>query len=380
MSFGALFFLSAEPAVAQSAVSPDSVEIGLITCSPHEEIYSLYGHSALRYHNLTNGDDVVFNYGIFNFKKPHFILRFVFGLTDYELGISPFDRFCDYYKSWGSEVKEQVLNLTPAEKNNIAAALAANLQPENKIYRYNYFYDNCSTRPRDLVERNIDGVIKYATANDTPMSYRQLVREHVKHHPWAMFGNDMLLGVKADKNITQRESEFLPERLAYDFDRAVVNRGGSCQPLVKETRIHIAHGLQEAEEDFPLTPMQCAFVLLAVSLAVFAVEWHRHLTFKYWDALLMLACGLAGIIIFVMFFSQHPTTSTNLLIFLLNPLPLFFIPAILRRRTKKRLWWTMLAFIALFLIGGIWQSYAEGTYILALCLLIRICSHLRNDK
>ena len=195
-----------------------------------------------------------------------------------------------------------------------------------------------------------------------------------------MFGNDMLLGVKADMSITQRESEFLPERLAYDFERAVINRGDSCQPLVKETRIHVAHGVQEVEEDFPLTPMQCALVLLAVSLAVFAAEWRRRRTFKYWDALIMLACGLAGTIIFVMLFSQHPTTSTNLLIFLLNPLPLFFIPAILRRHTKKRQWWAMLAFIALFFIGGIWQSYAEGMYVLALCLLIRICSHLRNDK
>ena len=380
MSLWTFFLLSAGPLMAQPAVASDSIEIGLITCSPHEEIYSLYGHSALRYHNLANGDDVVFNYGIFNFKKPHFILRFVFGLTDYELGTSPFDRFCDYYKSWGSEVKEQVLNLTPAEKNNIAAALAVNLQPENKIYRYNYFYDNCSTRPRDLVERNINGNINYATADDEPASYRQLVREHVKHHPWAMFGNDMLLGMKADMSITQRESEFLPERLAYDFDRAVINRGDSCQPLVKETRIHVAHGVQKVEEDFPLTPLQCALALLVVSLAVLAAEWRRRRTFKYWDVLLMLACGLAGSIIFVMFFSRHPTTSTNLLIFLLNPLPLFFIPAILRRNTKRRHWRTMLAFIALFLIGGIWQSYAEGTHILALCLLTRICSHLRNDK
>jgi hypothetical protein len=101
----------------------DSVEIGLITCSPHEEIYSLYGHTALRYHDLKRGIDGVYNWGVFDYTKPHFALRFIFGLTDYELGVAPTLPFCQYYAEWGSQVTEHVLNLTRVEKWNIRNAL-----------------------------------------------------------------------------------------------------------------------------------------------------------------------------------------------------------------------------------------------------------------
>lgn len=367
---------AALPGLAQS----DSIEIGLITCSPHEEVYSLYGHSALRYHNLRTGEDIVFNYGIFNFKKPHFVMRFVFGLTDYELGIAPTRPFCDYYRKWGSQVTEQVLNLTADEKQRIAQALAENLRPENKVYRYNYLYDNCSTRPRDIIERCVGGRIEYAGRPGYTPTYRELIHDHTQGHPWARFGNDMLLGVKADMKTDMRQQEFLPEHLMADFDRAaIVSDGGERRPLVLQRRTLVEPGVQVVEKEFPLSPVQCAVVLLVVSVAILTAEWCRRRTFPLWDALLMLLQGLSGIIILVMFFSQHPTTSTNLLITLLNPLPLFFIPAVVGRRRSR--WWTVLTVgIILFFIGGIWQDYAEGMEILALCLLLRIVSHRYNDK
>ncbi|MBQ2127790.1 MAG: DUF4105 domain-containing protein, partial [Prevotella sp.] len=139
----------------------DSVEVSLLTCQPHEEIYSLYGHTALRYHDLKRNEDWAFNYGIFNFHAPHFVLRFVFGLTDYELGVIPTDIFKQEYRRFGSQVTEQVLNLTNEEKHAIHKALYENYRPENRVYRYNYFYDNCTTRARDMVERNINGQVRY---------------------------------------------------------------------------------------------------------------------------------------------------------------------------------------------------------------------------
>ena len=114
---------------AQNAEPLDSVELSLITCSPHEEVYSLYGHTAIRLVDQRSGRDLTFNYGVFNFKAPHFVLRFVFGKTDYELGILPTGMFCDYYQQWGSEVAEQVLNLTAEEKALLLHALGVNLKP-----------------------------------------------------------------------------------------------------------------------------------------------------------------------------------------------------------------------------------------------------------
>ena len=355
----------------QNLASFDSVEVSLLTCSPHEEIYSLYGHTALRWHDLRKGEDIAFNWGVFDFKKPFFVGRFVFGLTDYELGAYPYPLFRQEYKKYGSGITEQVLNLRPEEKMAIKEALIRNMQPENKVYRYNYFYDNCSLRPRNLIERCISGEVKYVAREDYQPTYREMVHGCVRNHPWAAFGNDMLLGIRADMKTDLRQQEFLPLNLLYDFDRATIYADGEYRPLVKEKRIALQAGVQVIEEDFPLTPMQCAWVLFIVSAGITLIEWKQKKRFRYWDALLMLVQGMAGCVLFVMIFSQHPTTSLNLQLLLLNPLPLFFIPAVLRRRETR--WWTILAvMIVLFAIGSLFQHYAEGMLIVALSLLIRV--------
>lgn len=353
----------------------DSIEVSLLTCSPHEEIYSLYGHTALRWHDLhqsgpSAGNDIAFNWGIFNFNKPYFVLRFVFGLTDYELGIMPFQYFCTYYEKWGSSVTEQVLNLSNEEKMKLEAALQKNLQPENRIYRYNYFYDNCSTRPRNIIEECINGKVEYAQREDYTPSYREMVGVCTRNHPWGTFGNDILLGIKADFKTDMRQQEFLPDNLLYDFDRAQIYADGTYRPLVKERRMVVLPGVQIIEKDFPLTPTECAVVLLIVALLLRGLEWKLKKVFVWWDVLLMLAQGLAGCVLFAMIFSQHPTTSLNLQILLLNPLPLFFIPSIIRG--KKTKWQNLLlVLVVLFFIGSLFQHYAEGMLILALSLLSR---------
>ncbi len=358
----------------------DSVEVSLLTCQPHEEIYSLYGHTALRYHDLKRNEDWAFNYGIFNFHAPHFVLRFVFGLTDYELGVIPTDIFKQEYRGFGSQVTEQVLNLTNEEKHAIHKALYENYRPENRVYRYNYFYDNCTTRARDMVERNINGQVRYQDNPDYEPTYREMVRECTMAHPWATWGNDFLLGIKADLKTDQRQQEFLPNNLLHDFARAqIIRTDGRYVPLVKETRQIVPSGVQIVEQDFPLTPTECAIILLIISLLVFAYEWKKRRTLKWWDILLMTMQGLMGLVLFVMIFSQHPTTSINLQILLFNPLPLFYIYNMYRRK-KTHYWNLLVCMVLLFYIGGIWQDYAEGLEIVALCLLIRYWSNLRNAK
>ncbi len=366
------------PAKDEVRHSMDSVEIGLLTCSPHEEIYSLYGHTALRIHDLRNNADWIFNYGVFNFKTPHFALRFVFGLTDYELGVAPTKPFLDYYAEWGSQVTEQVLNLTPEDKQRIIDALTVNYQPENRIYRYNFLYDNCSTRPRDIIERHIEGKIAYTPRKDYAPTFREMIREHTARHPWATFGNDLLLGVRADHKTNIREQEFLPNNLRYDFDHATIERNGQTVPLVKERRELVHPGVQVIEEDFPLSPLQCCILFFVLSVAIFAYEYIKRKTLRWFDVLLMTITGLAGIALFIMIFSEHPTTSINLQILILNPLSLFFIwPVVKGRRT---MWFTLCMLCTMaFLLGSFYQDYAEGMEIVALCLLLRYWRHY-HDK
>ena len=353
----------------ESNIDPmDSVEVSLLTCSPHEEIYSLYGHSAIRWHQ---GDiDLVFNWGMFSFSKPYFALRFVFGLTDYELAAYPYERFWPYYQQWGSSVTEQVLNLTNDEKRTLHHLLSENLKEENRVYRYNFFYNNCSTKPRDVIEKSIDGQVVYEEHNDFQPTFREMVRECNRNHRWSKFGNDMLLGVKADLATTRQEQEFLPMNLMTDFAHAQIYKDGVYRRLVKEQRLLVAPGVQVIEQDFFLTPTEIAVLLLIISVCIALYEWKSSRVVKWWDVALMTVQGLVGIVLTVMIFSQHPTTSLNLNLLLFNPLPLLFIPAVIKG--KRSLWTKLhLIMIILYALGGILQSYPESMWIVALCLLIR---------
>ena len=356
----------------------DSIDISLLTCSPHEEIYSLYGHSALRYHDLRTGEDVVFNWGLFNFKAPHFVARFVFGLTDYELGTTPLPYFCNYYRKWGSSVTEQKLNLTPEEKKAVIQALNKHLMPENRVYRYNFFYDNCSTRPRDIIERNVSGKIIYTPREDFTPTYRQMLHEHLTDYRWTACGIDLLLGVKSDLKTTMREQEFLPENLRYDFDHAFIEHDGRKEPLVKERRELVPPGVQVTDPSLPLTPTHCGIILLVISLIVLAYEYTKKKTLKWFDIMWMTATGIVGIVLFLMIFSEHPTTSLNLQILIFNPMSLFFIWPVWKGR--KTVWFTHSMVLTMaFFLGSYWQDYAEGMEFVALCLLLRYWRH-HNDK
>lgn len=354
----------------------DSVEISLLTCSPHEAIYSLYGHTAIRINDQRNGEDLAVNYGLFSFEKPHFVLRFLFGLTDYEMGIEPFEAFCRQYRYYGSSVTQQVLDLTNEEKWNIVKAVNINYMPENSVYRYNYFYDNCTTRAVDMLTTHLaDAHVVFEGEQQKYPSFREMVHGCLPHHPWNRFGNDMLLGVKADCKTTLREHQFLPANAMDDFCHAmIVGQDGSNRPLVLREEIVVPEGAQDVWKDFPLSPKDVFLIVLAITVLITLLEAYTKKVLWGYDALLMILCGLAGIVLFLMLFSQHPTVRVNLLLLLLNPLPLFFIWRMIRR-ARKRLpdrqyaWWIIL--ICLFFIGGIWQHYAEGIFLLASSLLIR---------
>ena len=373
-----LILVSSAPVAAQEDIPPmDSVEFSLLTCQPHDEVYSLYGHTAIRYHELRPGGlDWAFNYGVFDFKKPHFVARFVFGLTDYELGAYPYKYFVKEYRRFGSMVTEQVLNLTDEEKMALHDALAINLRPENKIYRYNYFYNNCTTKARDIIESCINGKVEYAGREDYTPSYRDMVHSMTRNNPWSRFGNDLLLGIKADWKTDLRQQEFLPGNLLYDFDHAQIYSNGNYRPLIKERRIAVPAGVQIIESGFPLTPLACAAILLAVGIVIFFVEWRKKRVFVLWDVLLMMTTGTIGIVLTLMLFSQHPTVSLNLQIILCNPLPwLFLWPVIKGKQTR---YWKITAILAvLFLIGSFFQCYAEGIHVLALCLLMQCYANMK---
>ncbi len=355
----------------------DSIEISLLTCSPHDEIYSLYGHTAIRYQDKIKGLDLAINYGVFSFQKPNFILRFVFGHTDYEMGLLNFDDFCKEYIYYGAKVTQQTLNLSRKEKLCIINALQKNYEPANRVYRYNFFYNNCTTKARDIIEDNINGKITYKNKIDEKETFRNIIHSCNKEQRWARFGNDLLLGVKADIQTTRCDQQFLPANLQRDFSHAVIEQNGKSIPLVSKTSIVVNAATQNIESKvngFP-TPTICACMIFIFILASCITERVTKRKLYLVDTLFMLLCGLAGVVLFTMLFSLHPTTSTNLQIILLNPIPLFLIFFCIKNRKEenklKPIWKAIIAAIVLAIACSFIQSFAEGMRILALSLLLR---------
>lgn len=340
----------------QAQESEDSLQVELMTCDPGTEVYAQYGHTAIRIFNKRTGDDWCFNYGTFNFRAPHFLYRFVKGETDYELGIVPYSYFKEDYQEQGLNVYHQVLNLTPAEKDKLWKLLEENYLPENRVYRYNFFYDNCSTRARDRIEEAINGKIVYPEW-EADKTYREVVHEFNHEYPWARFGADLCLGAEADKPIDERREMFAPFYLMKAFAGAKIKDDrGRLRPLVNETIEVPANKTLTAKdkEEFPLSPMTCALLLLVVTLAI---SWREYAVNRiYWgfDALLFGAQGITGCILtFLFFFSSHPTVGSNWLILIFNPIPLLYLPLEIYSTIKKRTdyyHWYNITILTLFIL------------------------------
>ena len=370
-----------------AATPADSIRVSLLTCSPHDEIYSLYGHTAIRYEDKASKTDIVVNYGMFSFKKPFFVARFVLGLTDYEMGIQDFADFCCEYQYFGSQVTQQEINLTPEEKGQLLKALQDNYA-NARVYRYNYFYNNCTTKARDIILKSINGKIEYKNAIDKSVSFRDLIHGCNANYSWASFGNDLLLGFKADMQTTREEQQFLPDNLMRDFGQAkIVSADGSARPLVKNTEIIVKGNDYAIAGKTKITPQFVFITLLILMAAIVFAEIKTKKRLLWVDITLLLASGLAGLILFVMLFSEHQTTSTNLQILILCPLNLYWAIYIIKNRRNERklrkAWIFLSIMLCIGLSGRLVQVYAEGIPLLALSLLLKNCGNLyatrKND-
>lgn len=359
---------------AQSMRNPDSIQISLLTCSPGKEVWAQYGHTAIRYYDKESGEDLAINYGIFSLDQTYFIPRFVLGMTDYRMGVQPMDMFLAQYSYEERGVVEQVLNLSAEDKEVIYKALQENMKPENVVYRYNYFFDNCTTRARDMLVNHLHGKVIYPPAEEDA-TFRSMIHKWNNKYEWSQFGEDLLLGVNADRKTTKSEQQFLPENLRSDFDKAKYNG----KPLVKETNVLLDAETEVAEPVFPLSPLSIALIFAVISLVMMLFSYRRQQVYWAWDLALMLTSGLMGIIFFVMIFSQHPCVSLNFILLFFNPLPLFFLYSTIKK--KKVIWWKIWGvLIILGLFGSLFQEIPLPILIVASFLLLHCIVHLRINK
>lgn len=212
----------------------DEARISLLTCTPGEELYARYGHTALRVYDPKNDLDEVFNYGIFNFNTEHFYWKFVRGETWYELGASPMWWFMREYDETQRPVYEQVLNLTAEQRQAIWRALVINYRPENYKYLYNFVFDNCATRPYVLISKALGDSIVSDYTGYTGQTYRTFIRHYTGGLSWANAGINLLFGRKADKPMRSEDRLFLPEELMRYMQQAHLSDG---TPIVAQGEI-----------------------------------------------------------------------------------------------------------------------------------------------
>ena len=370
----------------------DSVDISLLTCGPGQEVWSYYGHTALRIQDKAHNSDVAVNWGMFSFRQSFFILRFVFGLTDYQIGIYPMTDFLAEYAAEGRWVRQQRIRLSREEKLNILRAIAENDKPENKTYRYNFFYDNCTTRAREMILTSIGYNKTNFSDVNTHSTYRQEIHKLNQDHRWARFGNDLLLGALADQNLNKREWEFLPDNLSKDFETegrkdfeedALTMSTTASTPtastndyitLIDSTSYLIEPQHEANISSESIAPIKIAICILLITILICAYEIRSRKNLWWTDTLLLTLTGLPGLILLAMIFSQHPTVQMNFQILILNPLNLLFVWKVSKQMRKGKLplyyeVWGLMLIAGLFL--QIWQSYAEGMNLLALSLLMR---------
>lgn len=368
---GALQALSAREtapaAPEQGAAAGKSVpQVSLLTVAPGPLVYELDGHTALRFSDPASGTDYVVNWGVFDFAAPNFLYRFVKGETDYMAWPFPFEEFLREYRRQGREVTEQVLDLTPEQTVRLENMVYINLLPRNRTYRYNYIYDNCATRPLDLIERAVAAPIEFSPApgfvygetgitdSGAPTTFRkEMARAHADY-PWYQFGIDLALGSGLDKELTQRERTYNPLYLSHLLrDAYYTDPLGDKHPLVKATLTPLPGGkATEGPTPWYLTPMAASLLVLLLTAAVSLADLRRRRVSRWLDTVYYSLCFLEGLLLtFLIFVSVHEAVSPNWLYLWLNPL--CAVPAVLIwiKSCKRAVYFYQICnFVALFLL------------------------------
>lgn len=363
--------------LAQAQRLTDSTRLSLITCAPGEELFSKFGHSAIRAYDPVTSTDVVFNYGLFNFDTPNFYPKFIRGKLKYMLGVQNTLDFIRIYQYEGRQITEQPLLLDARQRSRVVDYLLTNYQPENRYYLYDFFYDNCATRIRDIIEEEFATQLVAVDDYQTDKTFRQLLDEYIGPFPWADFGIDLILGLPADQIAGFRHEMFLPDYLSAHFARATFNgKDLAAGPeIIVEGRVdHLAPSK---------APKPILIWSLLAALAIGITRWGPNALRTVFDSVFFLALGLAGaLFVFMWAGTDHQATWQNVNLLWANPLWLVAFAAIFRpARWSSIALWIVAALSALTLVGfPFWPQQLHPAIIpLVIIALLRAMDRLGAD-
>lgn len=349
----AILFLPWSLSGQELRLSPQA-QFSLLTASPGTELYSVFGHSALRVYDPGNGIDEVYNYGTFDFNTPNFYLKFIRGKLMYQLSVSSLSSFLPEYAHEKRAVYEQILILNHTEKEQIYEFLLVNSLPENRSYLYDFFYDNCSTRIRDIIDNQLDIDWGEDPFTGPPRSFRDMLQPYVAPLPWAAFGIDLALGLPADRVAAPWHYMFLPDEM---FVAVAQARHADGRPLVEGYQLLLAD-TPAAARQFRLTPV---FIMWAIFVIGCLSLFNKRFSMIF-DKVYFTLLGLVGVVVLSLwFFSDHASTNQNMNLLWALPTHLYFIFRVKElpgNRAVKR--YFQITCIISFLLLVLWPLIPQG--------------------
>lgn len=301
-----LTFVGLSPAKAQFW------EVSLLTADPGTELYSSFGHSAIRMRELgPGGRDLVFNFGTFDFDTPNFYGKFATGKLNYMLSVATYDRFIVEYDYYKRGLREQVLDLSEEQKDFLLQHLDAQYAPERRFYKYDFFYNNCATKIRDAFDVVIGEQLVWSDTLAEEKTFRNLIDEFVLPLPWADFGIDLALGSVIDRPATELEKQFLPTYMEQAFAKATIVENGVSRPLVKQSRVLLEYP-KEATQQSLLNPSVVFWFLAVIFAALTGYGFKKGRLMKGLDIAFFGTLGILGLVVaFLWFFTDHSATLWN---------------------------------------------------------------------
>ena len=383
---GFLLLLCSSIIRAQDTLSVQSSEsspfrFSVLTCTPGTDAYAHFGHTAILLEDTIAKRNAVFNYGCFDDSQKNFILNFMAGNTNYLLEAESLDFFLWRYRQTGNGVTRQELDLTSDESQKLWDLLVWNMQRENQTYLYNWLYDNCTERARDIIEKAINGKVLYERSSSS-LTAREMLHEKLTNAPWLQLGIDIILGSEIDKPIGKRIQMFLPDFYETELTKAyIVDSNGVKRPLVSETEIMQKPTERSRETASPITPNIVFYSILGLIVCITIIDIVRRKLFICTDILLLTAQSITGIVVAgLFFFSKHPAVDSNWMVIAFNPLFLIYaIFLIYNWKTNKGEKWkkkfeaanltVLLVFIGVLFLP--YQWFNPAVYAMVLTLLIR---------
>jgi len=353
-----------------------TAQISVITCGPGQDLYASFGHSAFRIQDASQGIDWVYNYGTFNFNAPNFYYNFAVGRPLFSLSVSKFSDFLYSYQLESRWVKEQLLELDDQQKNALFIFLEHNKRPKNRDYKYDYLYDNCSTKIPEVLKKVLGQQLVFLDAEQlTETTFRELIRENLKSNSWSSFGIDLALGAVIDRKIKQQEQMFIP----FEVREQITNAQLANKPLLQRERTILEATTKRGGFYFTTSPLFWFVLLMVFTVAISYIDVTNEVRSRLLDFFLFFITGLTGILIFFLwFFTDHSATAVNLNILWAFPLNLIGCFYVVKNSRELPLWFdkfllglmSLLALVLLTWIFGI-QSFSPIITVILTTLAIR---------